>query len=577
MQKLAGIGVSPGIAIGRAYVIRDETLSVPRYDIAAGQVSAEVGRFRSAVKAAVADLAGLRDAANDEPQHAAILESHLLMLEDPEFMRRVTEAVERERKNAEWVVIETIDEIVDRLARKRSASDRSSDFHDISRRILQHLLERERPDLSSISEQVILVAPNLMPSDTISLNKEFVLGIGTDGGGKTSHTAIIARSFEIPAVLGLSHASRLVAHGRHVIVDGNTGTLILDPDKRTLERYTRLAEQARRDRAGLVEISDLPAQTRDGKVVKLEANLEVPEEVTQVKAHGADGIGLYRTEFLYIRPHDYPAEEEQYRTIRSILEVMGDQTVTVRTLDLGGDKVIPGYKGAAEDNPILGWRAVRFCLARPAVFRTQLRAMLRASAHGSMKMMFPMISGFEELEQVLAIVDDVRRELTAQGLAFDPNLPVGAMIEVPSAALTARTLADKVDFFSIGTNDLIQYTLAVDRGNEKIAYLYDPFHPGVLKLIKMVVDAGHDAGIPVGMCGEMAADPEAAVLLLGMGLDSFSMSAASIPAIKRIIRSVSMDEAAALAAQVLGVATSREAAAMIRSWIKEHVGEQSRR
>jgi len=579
MQKLAGIGVSGGIAIGPAYVIREETLSVPRYDILPSEVAGELERFGRAVQQAVADLAGLRSVATqrEDPSHAAILQSHLLMLEDPELSRRVTTAVERERKNVEWVVIETIDDMIERLARRRSSVDRSSDFHDISRRILHHLLERERPNLQGISQQVVLIAHNLMPSDTISLRAEHVLGIGTDGGAKTSHTAILARSFEIPAVLGLSHASRLVEHGRQVIVDGNTGTLIIDPDKRTLERYRRLAEQARRHSLVLQDLSSLPAQTRDGKVVRLEANMEVPEELEHIRAHGADGIGLYRTEFLYIRPHDYPPEEEQYRTIRGILELMKGQTVVVRTLDLGGDKVIPGYKGAAEDNPILGWRAVRFCLARPAVFKTQLRAMLRASVHGSMKMMFPMISGIEELERVLAIVDEVKEELASKGVAFDEHLPIGAMIEVPSAALTARTLAEKVDFFSIGTNHLIQYPIAVDRGNEKIAYLYEPFHPGVLRLIRMIVDAGHEAGIPVGMCGEMAGDPRASVVLLGMGLDSFSMSAASIPEIKRMIRSVTVAEAVALSEQALRLTTCREVDQLVTAWMKERFHEAGRR
>ncbi len=575
MQKLVGIGVSPGIAIGPAHVIREETLSVPRYDILPSQVAEEVRRFEAALARAAADLSGLKSLASEhgDATQTAIVDSHLLMLRDPEFSRSVIAAVERERKNAEWVVIETIEEIVERMSKRRTPIDRSSDFHDISRRILHHLLQRERPDLQGIAGEVVLVAHNLMPSDTVSLPQNYVLGIATDGGGKTSHTAILARSFEIPAVLGLSHASRLVEQGQQVIVDGNTGTLVLDPDKRTLERYRRLAEQARRHSLALQGLSRLPAQTRDGKVVRLEANMEVPEEIEHIQAHGADGIGLYRTEFLYIRPHDYPPEEEQYRVIRGILERMGGQTVVVRTLDLGGDKVIPGYRGAAEDNPILGWRAVRFCLARPAVFKTQLRAMLRASAHGSMKMMFPMISGVEELESVLAIVEEVKEELRARGTPFDERLPIGAMIEVPSAALTARSLADKVDFFSIGTNDLIQYTIAVDRGNEKIAYLYEPFHPGVLKLVSMIVEAGHEAGIPVGMCGEMAGDPLATVVLLGMGLDSFSMSAASIPAIKQIIRSVTMEEASALAQQVLRLSTCREVDQLVREWTRERLGD----
>lgn len=391
-----------------------------------------------------------------------------------------------------------------------------------------------------------------------------------DAGGKTSHTAILARSFEIPAVLGLSSISSSAATGDTIIIDGTSGVVLLKPDQRTLAAYEKRIRAWQRREVELLTLNELPAETRDGKRIVLKANIEVPEETESAIAHGAEGIGLYRSEFLFLQPGGYSSEDVQYDAYARVLKAMAPYgEVTIRTLDVGGDKVIPGMAGLDEKNPILGWRAVRFCLSRKDLFRTQLRAMLRASVHGRLRIMFPMISGIEELENVLALLDECRQQLREESIPFAEDIPVGIMIEVPSAALTADILARKVDFFSIGTNDLIQYTIAVDRGNEKIAYLYEPFHPGVLRLLKRIIEDAHNAGIPVAMCGEVAGDPYAAVILLGFGLDVFSMSSFGIPEVKKIIRSVSMSEAEELVGTIMEMKSYKEIDSYVRSWMNE--------
>jgi phosphoenolpyruvate-protein phosphotransferase (PTS system enzyme I) len=400
------------------------------------------------------------------------------------------------------------------------------------------------------------------------MNKSMVKAIALDLGSKTSHTAIIAKSFAIPAVLGLSNVSQSVADGDTIIVDGNQGVVIVNPDKKTTREYKSSQVKWQKHEQDLLILNRMKPETTDKRVISLEANIEVTAEVEAVLAHGADGIGLFRSEFLYMTPNSFPGEEEQLRTYRTVLETMKGRSVTIRTLDLGGEKVMPGFDVGAEDNPILGWRAVRFCLAKPEIFKAQLRAMLRASMYGNLKIMFPMISGIEELLKTLDIWHQLKKELRSAKIPFKEDIPVGVMIEVPSAALISEILAQKVDFFSIGTNDLIQYTIAVDRNNERIAYLYEPFHPGVLRLIKMVIDNAHAAGIPVGMCGEMAGDPFATVVLLGMGLDQFSMSAFSIPEIKRIIRSVSMKEAKELVNTIMKMTFSQDIDDYVRDWME---------
>jgi phosphoenolpyruvate-protein phosphotransferase (PTS system enzyme I) len=573
MIDLRGIPTSPGIAIGRVFLYVDENPEIPQYDVDLSHVAIEMDRFSDALEKATEEIKSLKERYQDEKglEDVKFLDSHLLMLKDPEFKGTIAENLKRKLKNVEWVLYEEIQSLVDRL---KSSDDeylkeRAADLNDVSRRVLNHLMYRERISLSDLTSEVVLVTHDLLPSDAVAMNKRMVKGIAMDAGGKTSHTAILARSFEIPAVLGLSNVSRHVKNGTEIIIDGTRGRVILEPDQSTKDRYKNFLKEWEAREVQLMGLHDLPAETKDGKLITLEANIEVPEEVDAVSSHGADGIGLYRSEFLFLQPGKLPSEEEQFNAYRYVLESMDSKPVTIRTLDVGGDKVVPELEGMSEKNPILGWRAIRFCLSHIDLFKTQLRAMLRASVYGNMRINFPMISGTEELNRSLEVLSEVKDSLSREGIPFKEDIPVGIMIEVPSAALTSDILAKQVDFFSIGTNDLIQYTIAVDRGNENTAYLYEPFHPGVLRLIKMVIENGHDQGIPVGMCGEMAGDPIASVILLGLGLDEYSMSSFSIPEVKRILRSVSLAEAEELVGVVLGMKSYLEIDEYINNVMEE--------
>ncbi len=574
MKTFKGISASPGIVTGEVFLYLDDTVQVPKYDIEPDKVENELERFHEAARKAGNELRDLqiRTSASMGKEESKLLDSHILMLKDPEFTRNIEENVRSQLLNAEWVLYSTIRQLVNTLEASTDSylRERTIDIHDVAQRVYNHLLYRDKISLSDLSHEIILVTHNLLPSDALAMNKKFVKGIAMDAGGKTSHTAILARSFEIPAVLGLSNITGHAKSGDRLIVDGNSGQVILNPDKKTLQLYEKKIRDWQRREVELLTLNELPAETRDGKKIYLRANIEVPEETDSALAHGSEGIGLYRSEFLFLQPGGFSSEDTQYAAYSRVLEAMsGKGTVTIRTLDVGGDKVIPGVAGLDEKNPILGWRAVRFCLSRKDLFRTQLRAMLRASVHGKLQIMFPMISGIEELEQVLKVLQECREQLRNEGIPFDEEIPVGIMIEVPSAALTADILARKVDFFSIGTNDLIQYTIAVDRGNEKIAYLYEPFHPGVLRLLKRVIEDAHEAGIPVAMCGEMAGDPYMAVILLGLGLDIYSMSSFGIPEVKKIIRSVSMSEAEELVGTIMEMKSYREIDSYVRSWMNE--------
>jgi len=574
MKTFKGISASPGIYIGKVFIYLDDIMQVPKYDIRSQDIKAELNRFHAATDKAGAEIKGLQKKTHGTMGHeeSRMLDSHLLMLKDPEFLRRIEKNLEKDQMNIEWVLYKTAKELIQTLESSQDdyLKERSIDIYDVTKRVYNHLLYRERISLTDLQSDVVLVTRNLLPSDALTLNRSAVKAIAMDMGGKTSHTAILARSFEIPAVLGLSTITAYAQMGDEMILDGNTGTVILNPDKATRNSYKKKMQEWQRKEMQLLSLNDLPAETKDGKLVLLMANIEVPDETESVIAHGADGIGLYRTEYLFLEPGEFPTEEVQFEEYSKVLRAMeGKGEVTLRTLDVGGDKVISGFDGLDEQNPILGWRAVRFCLSRKDIFRTQLRAMLRASVYGHLKIMFPMISGVEELDNVLEVLEMVKKELKHEGIAFDDKIPIGIMIEVPSAALISDVLAKKADFFSIGTNDLIQYTIAVDRGNEKIAYLYEPFHPGVLRLLKIVVDNAHSAGIPVGMCGEMAGYPLAAVLLLGLGLDVYSMSAFTIPEVKKIIRSVSVLEAEELAGIVFEMKSAREIDEYVRKWMDE--------
>jgi phosphotransferase system enzyme I (PtsI) len=570
MKELRGIPASPGAAVAPAFVLVDEAeTAVPVYALESSELPSEWARFLVAVGKARAEVIELRDRARSEAgdDQAAIFDSHLLMLSDPDIMEQMERNLKASLRNIERVLVDLERELVDRLSKAEDPNlrERAADIQDVSRRILGHLLLRERFPLADLSTDVVLVARDLLPSDMISMNRERVKAVVTEVGGRTSHAAILARAFEIPAVLGVSGALAVIRSGMSVAVDGERGVVVVDPDAETLAR-TDIEREAvsRRDRE-LAALRDLPAVTTDGRRILLKANIEVPEEAAVAVSHGAEGVGLFRSEFLFLRPGHAPGEEEQYRAYRRVIETMAGRPVTIRTLDVGGDKVLPELEREVEKNPLLGWRAIRFCLSHADVFKTQLRAILRAAVHGETRIMFPMIATSDELDRALVLLDEARSECRAKGQAVPDLVPTGIMIEIPSAALASDILSRRADFFSIGTNDLIQYTLAVDRGNQRLAYLNEPYNPAVLRLVALTIENGRKAGIPVGMCGEMAADPAVAVLLLGLGLEEFSVSSVSLPAVKRALRSVSFAEAQNVAEAVMALSSSAEVAAYLSS------------
>ncbi len=574
MKELRGISAVPGIAIGTAFVYPDdENPAIPRYGILDADVADEWARLEDAVAKAEAEVRVLKDRASAEAgeEHAKIFDAHLLMLSDPDFFDQMRAKLESLNHNIEWVIWDLARDLSQKLSEASDPylKERAIDIHDVSQRVLNHLLFRNTISLADLHEEVLLVAHNLLPSEALMMNKQMVKGIAMDMGGRTSHTAILARAFQIPAVLGITDATTVIKNGDTVILDGVSGKVFVNPDEATVEHYRRLTEQLKKTELALLVDRDLPAETSDGRRVTIKANIEIPEEVDLVLAHGADGIGLYRSEFLFLTPGRAADEEEQFEAYRRVVAAMGGKPVTIRTLDVGGDKLIPEFQAQEEKNPLLGWRAVRYCLSRMEMFKMQLRALLRASAFGDLRIMFPMISGLEELDQALSALEEAKRECRAKGQAFAEDLQVGTMIEIPSAAMTADILAERSQFFSIGTNDLIQYSIAVDRGNERVAYLAQPFHPAVLRFVKLVIDSAHQKGIAAAMCGELAGDPNATAVLLGLGLDEFSMSAPSILPVKRIVRGCSMTDCRSLAEDVMAMSSWYDIEARIRSWMAE--------
>jgi phosphoenolpyruvate-protein phosphotransferase (PTS system enzyme I) len=574
MKIFSGISASAGITIGEVFLYLDENLKVPKYSINPDDLISEMERFHIAADKVAEDLRLIQTHAGkqDLEEESRFLDSHMLMLSDPEFINQIKLNLESSLRNIEWVLLMTVKQFVRTLKQAESPYllERTVDLYDVTQRLHLHLLFREKISLTDVQKEVVIVTHNLMPSETATMNRKMVKGLVLNAGGKTSHTAILARSFGIPSVLGLVNITDEARSGDTIIVDGNLGTVILNPDKNTLTEYKKRSEKWLHHEKHLNKLNKLSSTTIDGKRVLLSANIEIPEEVEQVLEHQADGIGLFRSEFLFLNLHGFSSEEDQYKAYSQVVSNMKDHGgVTIRTLDVGGDKIIPDFEVVNEKNPLLGWRAIRFCLNRKDIFRVQMRALLRASMVGELRIMFPMISGVEELEEALLFLEEVKVELREEGIPFDETLRVGIMIEVPSAALTSDILAKKVDFLSIGTNDLIQYTIAVDRGNENIAYLYKYFHPGVLRLIKTVIDNAHDVGIPVAMCGEMAGEPLAAVVLLGMGLDVFSMSSSVLPSVKEILRSVSMEEAEELVGNVMKLGSVLEIEEYVSGWMNE--------
>jgi phosphotransferase system enzyme I (PtsI) len=573
MIQLKGIAAAPGISIGKAFKIGKEEFVITKEPIREDQIPQQIQLFEEALIQTRKEIMELqkRIASDMGQDEAEIFDAHLLVLEDRMLIEEVILRIKKELVNVAYIFSEVLKKYIDVFSKIEDEylKERMTDVNDVGRRVMRNLLGKKQIGLYDLKEKVIVVAHDLSPSDTAAMHKQSVCAFVTDIGGKTSHTAIMAKSLEIPAVLGTEEATLKIKADDLLIVDGNTGTVIVEPDDQTLQFYKEEDSRFKGIAEKFLFVKDLPATTLDGKTIEIRANIELPDEVSAVKLHGARGIGLYRTEFFYMNRKDLPSEEEHYQAYKYVAEEINPEAVIIRTLDLGGDKFLSQFQIPYEMQPFLGWRAIRFCLARPELFKVQLRAILRASVHGKLKLMYPMISGIEELKQANNILGEVKGELRSRGVPFDENIEVGAMIEVPSAAMTADLLAKEADFFSIGTNDLIQYSLAVDRGNEKVAYLYEPLHPAVLRLIKNISEAAHNSGIWVGMCGEMAGEPNMVLILLGLGLDELSMPPAVIPEVKYIIRSLTLKQAKGIAQEALKLSTGKEVEEFTQLKLKE--------
>src|SRR3989338_8656198 len=562
MTELKGIAASGGIAMGPAYLWTKEEFVIPKQGIADEQIAVQIQLFEEALIKTRREILDLqKKIANDMGQtEDEIFDAHLLVLEDRTIIEEVISRLKKEKLIAAYIFQDVLKKYVQVFLKIEDEylKERVSDINDVGRRILRNLLGKSAKRFEDLQERVILVAHDLSPSDTAAMHKKNILAFVTDVGGKTSHTAIMAKSMEIPAVVGLEKGILSIKTGDTLIVNGSTGLVLVNPDQEALDNYHKEETAFKDITRRFILLKDQPAVTLDNRLVQLAANIELPDEIPSILEHGAQGIGLYRTEFFYMNRTDIPSEEEHYQAYKFVAEAVKPQSVIIRTLDIGGDKFLSHLEVPHEMSPFLGWRAIRFCLARPDMFKSQLRAILRASVHGNLKLMYPMISGIEELRQANALLEESKNELLSEGKPFDKSIKIGAMIEVPSAAMTADILAKEVDFFSIGTNDLIQYSIAVDRSNEKVAYLYEPAHLGVLRLIKNIIDVGHKSNLSVGMCGEMAGDPIFTLILLGMGLDEFSMPSVMIPEIKHIISSVSMPEAVSISQEALSCSTTKD-------------------
>lgn len=568
-----GINASPGIAIARAIVYVKQELTVVQKTI--DDVQAELDRFNAAVEKSKNQLNTLKEKTASEmsEEEAAIFEAHSMFLEDPEFVGAITQAIENDKINAEAAT----KAVVDQFYAMFDAMDdpyfkgRAADIQDVGDRLMRNLMGIEIMDISHLDEDAIIVAEDLAPSDTATMDKVHVKGFATDIGSRTSHTAIMARSLEIPAILGLQDITKTAKTGEIIIIDGSTGEAIVDPTDEELTKYKEKQKVFEAYMAELAELKDQEAETTDGHKVKVVANIGSPKDVEGVVRNGGKGVGLYRSEFLYMNADEMPSEDKQFAAYKTVIEQFKDgEGVIIRTLDIGGDKKLPYLPLEEEMNPFLGLRAIRLCLSKPDMFKTQLRAILRASAFGKTRIMFPMIGNVDEVRQAKAILKTCMQELDAEGVDYDHDLEVGIMVEIPSAAITADIIADEVSFFSIGTNDLCQYTLAVDRMNQNVSYLYDPLHPAILRLVQNVITQSHNKpGKFTGMCGEMAGDPVAALILLGLGLDEFSMSASSIPQVKKIIRSVSFEQAKAVAGKAMTMQTGGEIRQYVQDTLKE--------
>lgn len=564
---LRGIGVSPGVAIGPAFLLAQESTYVVERDIPPERVLAEIARFEEAIIETRKQIRKIQAALSEETRtHASILDAHLMVLDDRTFIEEVIGTVREQRKNIEWVVEQASEKYAAVLNAVEDdyLRERVTDVRDVGRRIVRNLLGTASGDRAELPNHHIIVASDLAPSETASLPKDKIVGFATNLGSPTSHTAVMARALEIPAVVGLHDITDRVVPGDTVLIDGNKGVLIINPSEEQLNKYGKVQETRRSIEAALTGLQHEPAETKDGHRITLSANAEEPEDVDAVLQYGGQGIGLLRSEFLHLSRNRVLTEAEQTAIYTDIAEKLAPDPLIVRTLDLGGDKFFPEAREAKETNPFLGCRSIRLSLKHPEYFKQQLRAILRASRIGNVRIMYPMISSVGEVQQANRYLTEAKEDVLAEGIDIDEDIDVGVMIEIPAAALAAETLADQVDFFSIGSNDLIQYTIAVDRGNERVAYLYEPTHPAVLRLIRMTIEAAHAKGIWVGLCGEMAADPLMTGLLLGMGVDELSVTPRAVPLVKDAVRSLNFAQATNLAETALSCKSAVDVLAQCR-------------
>jgi phosphotransferase system enzyme I (PtsI) len=568
-----GIPASPGIAFGEAFVVNVEDMSVSEEHIADDRIDEEVRKFEAALDETERELDRLVRSLEEEigEEHGKILESHRMILADKLFRNETIDMIRERKVSAAFAASVVLDKVLTTFAsiKDEFLKERTEDIRDVRRRVLRNLLGQKVEGLSNLRKKAVVVAKTLTPSDTAGLNKKYVVAFVTDAGGSTSHAAILARSQGIPSVVGLNDMSRHVKPYDQLIVDGVTGQVVLNPTAETVHLYREVQTKYRELEQELLTLRDFPAVTLDGRSIELSANIEIAEEVEDVVGHGARGIGLFRTEYFFITRNTLPSEEEQYRYYASVVKRIAADPVIIRTLDVGGDKIARWVGDLKEANPFMGWRGIRFTLARKDIFRTQLRAIFRASAHGNVKIMFPMVSVLDEVRSAKQLCEEVKDDLKRERYQIAENAEIGIMIETPSAVAIADLLAREVDFFSVGTNDLIQYSLAVDRGNAKISYLYDALHPSILRLLRDTVAAAHKNKIWVGICGEMPGDVRGALLLLGLGLDEFSAASYLIPTIKKIVRSVTYDETRALVRKAFSMGSSHEVRECVDRFIHE--------
>ena len=576
-KSIHGIGASPGIITGRAFLLERFKVRLPQKRINPSQVDEEVERFHRAIEMSRDQLLEVKEKILDPEvrQHTFILDVHLMILDDEMLIQNTVENIRRRKINSEWALDLTLGKLdaAFKAIEDEYLRERRSDLHYVSSRVFRNLMGRKHDDITKIKGKVIVVAHDLSPADTLQMNLNHIAGFITDIGGKVSHTAILARSLGIPAVVGLEVATSLINGGDPLIIDGESGEVVINPTEEISESFIERRRRVKLQEREVMKYASLPAETRDGVRIHLQANIEMVEEIPSAKSHGAEGIGLYRTEILYLNRKDLPSEEEHYQTYRKLVENISPGVATIRTLDIGGDKFLPDYSTGNEMNPAMGLRAIRFSIKETDIFKTQLRGILRASVHGKLRVLFPMISGIEEIRRAKAILEEVKKELIRSKILFDRGIKIGAMIEIPSASVTADILAREVDFFSIGTNDLIQYALAVDRINEHVSYLYEPLHPAILRIVRSVVQSARNAGIPLAICGEMASEPAYVLVLLGLGLEEFSMNPIAIPKVKKVLRMAKAIETRSMTERLFQFSTASEIKRYVRKWMAERFSE----